>query len=101
MKDLNCVTLEELKQTDWYKERPKVIQEAICKKPPIRMYKFKDSGKQCYIHSYEEPNSDKLEDVTCTVQKTGKGGPLAEMGLGSLDTNGVFGVPLDDLEPWE
>ena len=94
------MTLEELKESNWYKERPEVIQQAICILPPICLYKFKDSGKQCVIYSFSEPESNKLEDVTITVQKTGIGGPMAEMGLGLLDTNKVFGVRLDDLEPW-
>ena len=94
------MTLEELKESNWYKERPEVIQQAICILPLICLYKFKDSGKQCVIYSFSEPESNKLEDVTITVQKTGIGGPMAEMGLGLLDTNKVFGVRLDDLEPW-
>jgi hypothetical protein len=94
------MTLEELKQTDWYNERPEIIQQAICKLPPTRLYKFKDSGKQCQICSFEEPESGKLEDVTCSVRKTGIGGAMADMGLDSLNTNNVFDVKLDDLEPW-
>ena len=92
--------LTELKQTDWYKERPEVIKQATDKLPPIQLYKFKDSGKQCQLVSFEEQESGKLEDVTCTVQKTGVGGVMDEMGLGALDTNGVIGVKLDDLELW-
>lgn len=92
------MTLEEFKQTDWYKTRPEIIQQAICKLPPIQLYRFKNSKKQCYIYSYSEPKSGKLEDVTVTIQKTGKGGIMDEMGLGDLDTNAVFGVHLDDLE---
>ncbi len=95
------MTLEEFKETDWYKERPKVIQEACCILPPIRQYRFKNSKKECVIISFDEPESGKIEDVTVMVQKTGKGGPMAEMGLGSLDTNKVFGLKLDDLEPIE
>lgn len=94
------MTLEELKKEDWYKERPDVIKQAIEILPPIRLYKFKNSGKQCYIRSFEEPESGKLEDVTVTVQKTGVGGALANAGLAMLDTNAVFGLSLTDLEPW-
>lgn len=94
------MTLEKLQQNEWYKQRPEVIRQAIDKLPPIQLYKFKESGKQCQIVSFEEPESGKLEDVTCTVQKTGVGGAMAEMGLGALDTNRVFGVKLDDLEVW-
>lgn len=85
---------------DWYNERPKIIQEAILKLPPNKFYKFKDSGKQCYIVSYEEPENEN-NPVTVTVQKTGVGGVMAEIGLGSLDQNRVFGVSLENLEPYE
>lgn len=94
-------TLEELIQTDWYRERPEIIKQIVHKLPPTRFYKFKTNGKQCYIYSYEEPKSGKLEDVTCTVVKTGVGGPMATMGLGELDTHRVFGVRFEDLTPWE
>ena len=94
------MTLAELKETSWYEERPTVIKRAINKRPPIFLYKFKDSGKQCQIVSYEEPVSGKAKDVTVTVQKTGVGGALAEMGMGVLDTNQVFGVKLDDIIKW-
>lgn len=94
--------LQEIKQTDWYKERPLVIQQAIDLLPPTQLYKFKESGKQCQLRSYEEPESGKLEDVTVTVVKTGVGGALEGTGLEMLmDANiGVFGVKLDTLEPW-
>lgn len=96
------MTLEEFKETDWYKERPEIIKQAICLLPPMQLYKFKESGYQCYIVSYEEPDpSDEMfKTVTVTVQKTGVGGPLAGTGFERLNTNGVFGVKLDDLEPW-
>lgn len=93
------MTLEELQKEEWYKGRPEVIKQAVIKLPPITLYKFKESGKQCYIISFEEPESGKLEDVTCTVEKTGIGENI--IGLNPLDTNIVFGVKLDDLEPWD
>lgn len=94
------MTLQEIQQTDWYKTRPTIIKEAINILPPIGLYKFKDSGKQCVIRSYEEPN-DKNKEVTVTVVKTGIGGVLATMGISQLEKNqGVFGVSLNDLELW-
>lgn len=96
------MTLEEFKQTDWYKERPPVIQEAINRMPPTQLYKFKNSGKQCFIYGYDEPESGNIEDVTLQVNKTGVGGAMAEAGLGMFDKDwGVFGVGLNDLEVWE
>lgn len=94
------MTPQELQQTEWYKERPEIIRQAIDKLPPIQLYRFKESGKQCYIVSFEEHESGKVKDVTCTVQKTGIGGTMAEMGMGELDKNVVFGVNIDDLEVW-
>lgn len=94
------MTLQEFQNTEWFLQRPELIQKAINKVPPICYYKIKSSGKQCYILSYGEPESQLLEDVTVTVQKTGVGGALAEMGMGQLDTNQVFGIKLDDLEKW-
>jgi len=90
---------EELKSSEWYQSRPQIIKDAIELLPPTQLYQFKDSKKQCFIFSYEEPKSGKLEDVTVTVEKIGVGGPMAAMGLGSLDTNRVFGIKMDSLEP--
>jgi len=91
------MTLEKIKESAWFKKRPKVIQDAIELLPPIVFYKFKDSGMQCFLLSFEEPANGLLEDVTVTVQKTGKG---SKMGLYPLHTNSVFGVKLNDLEVW-
>lgn len=90
--------LEDIKKTEWYQSRPEIIQQAICQMPPNKTYRFKDSKKECFITSLEEPKSGKFEDITCTVQKTGKGGVMDEMGFGALDTNAVFGVSINDLE---
>ncbi len=91
---------ERLRSEEWYNTRPQVIKDAINKIPPVIYYKFKNSGKQCYIVAFTEPDEENKE-VTLTVQKTGEGGAMAKMGLGVLDTNQVFGVHIEDLEPWE
>lgn len=97
---MNTSDLESLKQSEWYQERPDTIKEAINKTPPTVLYRFKDSKKECYIIGYTEPETPDGK-VTLIVQKTGNGGPMAEMGLGTLDTNQVFGVDSDNLEPIE
>lgn len=97
----NVTTIEELRETDWYRSRPDIIKAAIEEKNPMVLYKFKNSGKQCFIYSYEEPAEDQPQVVTVTVQKTGKGGFMDYMGMGHFDVNQVFGVKMDDLEPWE
>lgn len=90
---------EDITKSDWFKERPKIIQEAIENLPPTNLYSL--NGKQCHIISYEEPESGLSKDVTVMVQKTGVGGVLAEMGMGELDTNRVFGIKPEDLKIWE
>lgn len=92
--------IEELKQTNWYKSRPKIIQQVMDMIHPMQFYKLKETGKQCYIISIEEPISGKFEDITFIVQKTGIGGLLEKIGLSELDTNQVFNVKFEDLEPW-
>jgi hypothetical protein len=94
------MTIEELRETEWYQTRPELIKQVIELLPPIQFYKIKDSSKQCHILSIEEPESGKLEDITVTVQKTGTGGPMTKMGLSSLDMNAVFGLKIEDLEVW-
>lgn len=95
------MTIDEVKETEWYKERPQIIKDAIEVLPPIRLYKTPE-GKQCYLYSYSEPDSGKLEDVTVRVHFTGVGGPLAGTGLEVLDFgSGVFGYKLSDLTPWD
>ena len=90
------MTMEDVKKDKWYLSRPKVIQDFMDIVSPIRPHKFKDSGKHCYVVSIQEPISGKLEDVSCTVTKTGYGGAT---GFNPLDTNSVFGIKPADIEP--
>lgn len=89
---------------DWYNERPQVIKQAINIHPPDKLYVIKATGHQCYIYSYDEPISGLLEEVTITVNKTGissrKGTTLGEMVMPGYKTAQVFGLKLDDIEPW-
>lgn len=95
--ELEFPTMQTVVDSEWFHTRPKVIQDAIIKLPPTRYYSL--NGRQCFIIAYSEPESRKKE-VTVRVQKTGVGGPMAEMGLGSLDQNQVFGIKLSDLSIW-
>lgn len=97
----------------WFKKRPKVIQEAIIKRPPNKLYKIKSTREQCYILGYSEPdsvrccgNKENIAEVTMRVQKTGikEYKDVAEEMLHQI--NGfkdceVFGLKLDDLEEWK
>lgn len=80
----------------WRDSLPPSVQGIVDDYPPIHVYRFKKSQKQFIIKSYGL-DSDTGE-LTCTIQKTGQGGAMASMGLGSLDTNQVFGVKFDDIE---
>ena len=82
------VTLEEIQASDWYKNRPKIIQKAIDKRPP-GIYIVKETGHSCILLSYEEPESEKFEDVTVTVQIT----------TGLFAPRNVFGYKLEDVNP--
>ncbi len=95
------MSVQEEEYKKWYSTRPLIIQQMLDKFPPDVYYKIKSTGSQCYIHSIEEPKSGLFEDITFTVYKTGKGGALDSMGLGELDTNGVFGLTQEDLEIWK
>ena len=96
------MTLEELHNTDFYKTAVDIVKKAIDYIPPTMMYKFKDSGKQCYILSYDFNDEDTdFMKVTLTVQKTGKDASMTPLGFENLHQNKVFNVKLDDLEPWE
>lgn len=95
------MTIEELKQTDWFKERPEIIQQAILRLPPTRLYRIKATGSQCQLYSYEEPESGMAEDVTVTIVKTGVGGALDEIFPELSKGQQVFGYSIDDLEPWD
>ena len=94
---VTTLTLQEILDSEWYKTRPLIIQQAIANYPPIYNYKMK-SGKECIIYSYSEPESGLYEDITVTITKTGIGGGMTAF----LDVGqGVFGVKLTDLEKVE
>lgn len=94
------MTLKDIQNSDWYKTRPAIIQKAIDNYSPLDVYTL-ESGKQCTLISYEEPESGLYEDVTVTVQKNGYGTLLVPHGFNPLDTNKVFGVKLTDIKKLE
>jgi hypothetical protein len=94
------MTIEDIKETEFYKSRPEIIQKAIEARPFNQLYRIRDTGHECFIFSYDEPTSGKFEDITLTVEKTGNGGALADLGAGELDKGWqVFGLSLDDIAP--
>jgi hypothetical protein len=96
-------TLEEVINSDWYLSMPGIIQRAVLLLPPIRYYKIKSMGQQCWLVSYFEPfESDRAEDVQVRVQKTGRRevAGITTCTEDKYNQSGVFGLKLTDLEPW-
>ena len=48
------LTIEVVRESAFYKSRPKEIQELIDKVPPTHHYKINDTGHVCTIYSYQE-----------------------------------------------
>lgn len=93
--------LSEIKESEWYKDRPQCIKQAIEIRPPVMLYSLNEKG--CSILSYEEPESGRVEDVTVTVQKNGlvEGESFGPAYNQAIHTNRVFGVKLEDLKPFD
>lgn len=81
---------------EWYQSMPKIIQQAADILPPYKLYKIVYNERQCIILSFEEPLSEKFEDVTVTIKYTGIGGVWLTM-KGWITT----GLKLTDIVPWE
>ena len=85
------MTVEELKESDWYKERPQIIKDLIDKVNPYLFHKL--HGDIVAVEAFNE-------NGTIRIVKTGYGGVMEEMGLGMLNRGmGVFGVHPEDLTP--
>lgn len=82
-----------VQDTDWYKERPPLIQQKIDAYPPDRLYRQKSTGRIVYLYSYEEGDDGQCE--MCTITITKRFNPTCV-----LDRR-VFDVPLEDLEEME
>lgn len=82
MNKRKVVSMEEVMASEWFKERPQAVQQAIKTWPP-GWYKMK-TGQEVRLYSYEET---KGKCKTCKV--------IVETGwnVGRI----VFGVPLTDL----
>lgn len=83
MNDRKVISMKEIMASEWFKERPAAIQQAIKTWPP-GWYKMK-TGQEVRLYSYEENLDGKCQ--TCKV--------IVESGynVGAL----IFGVPLTDL----
>lgn len=68
MENPMILTLEQLKQTEWFKERPEVIQKTICKFMPTNLYKFIETDEDCRIIGYTEYEGELEEDVTFIIE---------------------------------
>lgn len=82
-------TLEEFKSSDWFKERPQIIQELICKFPYASSVKIKTTGQSAYIYSWFEDNT---LSVVINVEEN------KHLSNALLDNYRVFGIKPEDLE---
>jgi len=47
-------TLQQMKETEWFKERPEVIQDLICKFPYAASVRIKQTDQDAYVYSWFE-----------------------------------------------
>ena len=47
-------SLQEFKDSDWFKERPEVIQDLICKLPYAASVRIKKTDQKAYVYSWFE-----------------------------------------------
>ncbi len=89
---MNVATVpwEAIEQSEWFQTRPPAVQDVIRRYPPTQYYRYTPTDKPCTIYSYEENKDD-----TITV----KADMPSSILLPTLEHR-VFGVQLDDLEPW-
>jgi len=53
-------TLEEIKESHWYKTKPKIIRELICQFPPDSAVLIKKTQQKAQIYSYFEDGTLKV-----------------------------------------
>lgn len=49
--------LDEVKKTDWYKTRPELIRNLICRFPPTCSVRLKTTGQFAYVDGWTEDNT--------------------------------------------
>lgn len=81
-------TLEEFKDTEWYKERPEVIKELICQFPHACSVVIKATCQNAYVYSW-------FEDCTIKVVIDPDDNP--DVSNATDETYCVFGYKPDDL----
>jgi len=52
--------LEQIKQTDWFKGRPKIIKDLICQFPYAALVRIKSTTQLAYIYSWFENGTVKV-----------------------------------------
>ena len=82
-------TIEEIKKTEWYKERPKVIKDLISKFPYAATVKLKSTSQIGYVYSW-------FEDGTISVIITEEDNPKIINALPG--TYKVFGCKADEVD---
>lgn len=80
------ISMKKILNSEWYKERPRAVQQAIRMYPP-GWYKM-NTGQEVRLYSYEENKKGKCK--TCKV--------VVESPFGEHLNRFMFGVPFTDLK---
>lgn len=83
-------SLEQIKQTDWFKERPQIIKDLICRFPYAASVKIKSTNKNGFVYSWSE-------EGTIKVVVTEKDNPSSAF-CAAFGNYVVFGLKPEDLE---
>jgi len=82
-------SLQQFKESDWFKDRPKVIQDLICRFPYAASVKIKSTSQNAYVYSWFEDGTIRVvinaEDNRHVVNA-------------APDVYTVFGLKPEDLE---
>ena len=87
------MSVEQIRETEWYQTRPPAVQQRIDACPPTQFYRLKTTGQIVPIYSYEVNHQGECN--TCKVQVLRQYNPEVV-----LDRT-VFNVPFENLEAIE
>lgn len=83
---------EFVEATEWYNGRPAVIQKMVRERPPGGCYLLSTTGQKARIVSYSE---DRTVRIVAWLPE------LGDVWAENETAREVFGVKIDDLEPWK
>ena len=79
-------TLEQIKESEWFKGRPPAVQQAILEHPMTQLYRQEDGIFPFLLQAYEEDGDGNSKTVRAVC-------------LSPFMQRSVFGIPRDSLIP--